>query len=272
MEIFSQGWVGTAIGAIGVALAIIFHLKSRHRPGLAFAAHDVSVIGRGGAAFPDDVEVRFGGAVVPQLTSTMVFVWNSGNRTLIGKNVVEADPLRVVLPEGSRVLKCEVGVTNRRFNGWRTGPCESGSVSVGFDYLDPRDGAVIAVLHTGGLGQCTLVGTLRALPGGVSDFSRPTLPRRASSSFRDRLEVLMADLPGEISLKIGFFMFLFMLLSATGPVLSGRFGWHAVVTQAVGVGLLYVLASVAVRLSLRRMPPRELWRKAGSQWPRVDGP
>ena len=68
-DFFGAGWVGSLLGLIGIALAIIFYLRSRVRPQIAFQTDGVQLIG-GTGALPPEVEVRFRAKKVAQLART----------------------------------------------------------------------------------------------------------------------------------------------------------------------------------------------------------
>ncbi|MDE0295245.1 MAG: hypothetical protein OXI93_13740, partial [Bryobacterales bacterium] len=77
LEYLSFGWVGILVGIAGLVLTWLARKPSI----VAFQSLDVSMIG-GKAVFPDEVEVRYRGSLVPRLTSSTVWIWNAGKKTL----------------------------------------------------------------------------------------------------------------------------------------------------------------------------------------------
>ncbi len=94
LRFLSQGWVGTIVGAGGAALALFLYWRSQIPGMIAFQSHDVSMIGGGDAVFPVEVEVRYRGTSVPKLTSSTIWIWNAGKKTVRGSDVVAHDPFQ----------------------------------------------------------------------------------------------------------------------------------------------------------------------------------
>ncbi|HEY5433421.1 MAG TPA: hypothetical protein VIL06_08470, partial [Coriobacteriia bacterium] len=134
---------------------MFFYYRSRRVSRLGYQHDDVTLVGTKRAAFPSEVEIRFAGATVPRITSSRFVLWNAGNTTLHGSDIVENDPLRVELREAGTILKVTVSKTHRDVNALRVDVLTSvpASANIVFDFLDPRDGARFEVLHSGGPGQ-----------------------------------------------------------------------------------------------------------------------
>jgi hypothetical protein len=174
LEFLSQPWVGSSLGIFGIVAAVIFYLRSRRIARLSFQKDEVAIIGGSGAAFPEEVTISFAGAPVNRVTASRFVIWNSGNTTLSGSQIVQSDQLRLELKGKVNVLKIELLRVSRQVNAaWikqREGAI--GIVDVGFDYLDPSDGLAIEVLHSGGRSDLNFAGTLRGLPSGIKDYGR----------------------------------------------------------------------------------------------------
>ena len=168
IRFLSQGWVGPIIGIAGLALAAVFYLRSRKPSIIAVQSRDVSMIGIG-AVFPDDVEVRYRGTPVPRLTSSMVWVWNAGKKTVRGSDIVAHDPLR--LHFGGEVLNVRIITVTREVLRITANISEEeakkGMVCWGFEFLDPGDGGVLEVLHNGSAEAPKYTGTIIGLPEGL---------------------------------------------------------------------------------------------------------
>ena len=166
-EFLSQGWVGPIVGIAGLALAVVFYLRSRNPSIVAIQSNDVSMIGRG-AVFPDDVEVRYRGTPVPRLTSSTVWIWNAGKKTVRGSDIVAHDPLR--LHFGGDVLNVRIINMTREALRIKAKTSEEearGTVCWDFEFLDPGDGGVLEVLHNGSDEAPKYTGTIIGLPKGL---------------------------------------------------------------------------------------------------------
>lgn len=171
VDILSLPWVGTVAGIFGVGLAVFSYFRTKRSPRLAYQISEFSVVGGLGARFPQELEISFAGTKVDRVTSSRIVLWNDGNTTFDREQIVSSDPLRFQLSEG-RILQATIQNTTRDVNGVTLdSPAHSrGSVTVDFDYLDPRDGCAITIIHSGPRGSISCKGTLKELPGGPTQI------------------------------------------------------------------------------------------------------
>ena len=162
--------MGTAIGVLGIVLAVVFYMRSRRKTALAYQTSHVTLVGGRGPAFPDEVEIRFSGTVVQRVTTTRVVLWNSGNQTVYGQNIVTLDPLRIELSADRTILKTEILREPKKVNGWKVTETSPSHLRLEFDYLEPRDGLVLKVTHSGSRCEFRIAGTIQGIPAGLNDL------------------------------------------------------------------------------------------------------
>jgi hypothetical protein len=174
IDFISKPWLGSTLGFVGLAVAIIFYLRSKRKTRIAYQRDAVSIVGGGSAAFPDELEIRFAGDAVPRVTSDRIVLWNAGNTTIGGSQIVESDPLRIELSAEEAILKAWSLKVTREVNACRLEPSpDSPAIAkIKFDFLDPGDGMAFEVLHTGTRTSCSILGTIRGMPSGISNFGR----------------------------------------------------------------------------------------------------
>lgn len=138
-----------AIGLVSLALALFLYRLSRISGLVAVKSHDVAMIGGGGAVYPDAVEVRYRGNPVPRLTRSTIWIWNAGKKTVRRSDIAEHDPLRLVFD--GQVLNCRIRKLSREVTRIRANIEQEpqGAILCQFDFLDPGDGGVFEVLHSG---------------------------------------------------------------------------------------------------------------------------
>jgi len=173
LDLFSQSWFGSLLGILCLLAAIFFYWRSKRVARLAFQRDTVTLLGSSDAAFPDEVEIKFAGMPISRVTAETIVLWNAGNTTVGGSQIVAADPLRFGLKSGD-ILKTRVLKVTREVNAISLKLPSEGkkTVEIVFDYLDPEDGIAFEILHSGGRRDLEIHGTLRAMPGGVRDFGR----------------------------------------------------------------------------------------------------
>ena len=156
----------------GLALALLLYRRSRISGIIAFQSHNVSMIGGDNAVFPDETAVQYRGTPIPRLTSSTVWIWNAGKKTVKGADIVAHDPLR--LRFGGEVLDVRIRKVSRKV--LRITADTSGEIGetarCEFEFLDPGDGGVLEVLHTGSAEAPECTGTIIGLPEGLRYWGR----------------------------------------------------------------------------------------------------
>ncbi len=177
----SPGWVGSAIsltgllvGLISIVAALLIYRASRVGGRLAYQRHCAVRISSTLREVSGDVEIRFRGRRVPHLTKTLLVIWNSGKATIRGRDIVSDDPVQFAFPNGSEILHARLLKATRphiKFEVTRRADVNN-AVTCSFDYLDPRDGAAIEILHTSVERYPLASGTIRGVPTGICDAGR----------------------------------------------------------------------------------------------------
>ena len=168
IRFLNQGWIGTLVGTVGLAVALLLYWRSRISGVIAFQSHNVAMIGGGDAVFPAEVTVQYQGTPVPGITSSTVWIWNAGKKTVKGTDIVAHDPL--LLRFGGEILNVRIRKTTReviRITADTSGEIGKTVVRCGFEFLDPGDGGVLEVLHAGSAEAPEFTGTIIGLPKGL---------------------------------------------------------------------------------------------------------
>ena len=171
ISFLNQGWVGTFVGMASLAVALFLYRRSRISGLIALQSRNVSMIAGGNPVFPDGVEVRYRGTLVPRLTSSTVWIWNAGKKTVEGSQIVDHDPLGVRF--GGEVLNVRIKKVTREVLRIKATTVKEGNTTVryDFDFLDPGDGGVIEVLHTGSAKAPECMGTIKGPSQGPRYFA-----------------------------------------------------------------------------------------------------
>lgn len=173
-DVFNQGWIGSLIGIISIGIAAYFYRQSRIGPRLVYQIKVFKIIGKDERVIPDDVKIFFNDKPVDRLVKNIIIIWNSGNATFKGENIIESNPLRAEYGKGARVMR----VTSLPIQPPKP---ENGSTAIisqtnpnevifSFDYLDPNDGAVFEIYHTGEEIIPTMRGTIIGQPKGIFNW------------------------------------------------------------------------------------------------------
>jgi hypothetical protein len=240
-DVIGQGWMGVIIGIIaGLIISYIFYTLSRIRPGMAVQKNSYTVIQPGHQVEPGELEIVFRGIKVPRLTLSIIVIWNSGNTTLQGSQAVSTDPLRIITTMESQIIEVRQKPT-RLVNGFNTSvnTAAPNELECSFDYLDPRDGVRLTILHSGN-NDVRVAGTFRGLPQGLRDLGQ--LPETK----RDRFEVILMI----VILIAGFILIV-------GPPFSDPMA-IGILLFLMAFGLSAVVFSISVLWRQRRRIPKSL--------------
>lgn len=165
-QLLTQPWFNAALGLVGGItgiIGIVLFLVARSRSRIAAQITSLELVGVN-SVLPNEIEFLFRGNKVPKVTLSRVAVWNIGNTTLKGDQIVAGDPLRIVTSEHSEILETTVLGRTRQVNEFSCNRQQDllNEATCMFDYLDPEDGALIQVIHTG-TDKVKVVGTLRGI-------------------------------------------------------------------------------------------------------------
>lgn len=154
---------------ISVVIAWIFYRLELKPVRLSFKSRSIQLIGHN-AALPSEVEFFFSGKKIPSVARAVVMVWNSGTKTVNGDAIVEKDYLRIVTGKGSEILKVMSVKTTRHVIEFSADLINDhpNEIKCNFDFLDPKDGALIEFFHTGD-DKLSILGTVRGMPKGLSN-------------------------------------------------------------------------------------------------------
>jgi hypothetical protein len=186
--VLSLPWLGTIITAFGVIAALVAafvtYLLTRQRSRLAFCFQGERLLGLASGALPEGITVSYEGEDIPRLMRSTVIIWNAGEKIILRDDVITRDPLRIQIHDG-RILSASIGRASREVVEFdiemrQDSPREA---NISFAFLDTKDGAVIEVLHTSEQRFVDVVGTIRGLPKGISNFGViPAESKRAQRS------------------------------------------------------------------------------------------
>lgn len=214
---FNQGWVGSLIGIIGIILGIFGIFSYRISKSVAKPSYQKSslrLIGRNEDNLPKYVTVTYKGNEVDRLTKTTLTIWNDGTETLDGSDVVDSDPLLISFKENDKILSYKILKKTKEANAFSLIKCEAftNKLRLEFEYLDPKDGVVIELLHDSEERYPEFSGTIKGLPSGFVDQGR--VMQRKRNNYKGPLKILLdrPKLNFVPAIMIGLVMTLFGLL------------------------------------------------------------
>lgn len=144
--------VGIIVIALAVAapiLAYVFYGKGRRLKGPSWAIRSNNLVREYTAKLPD-LDIRYKGENVENLTMSRILFWNRGADTIRRTDIASADPLRVEAVGDIKLLNIELLETNNSASQFTaTLAANQCSVLIEFEFLDRGQGAVLQVVHSG---------------------------------------------------------------------------------------------------------------------------
>jgi hypothetical protein len=162
------GPLGVILGVLGIIVAAVVAWWFARGPRLVMQASGTTLVS---TPSDDRIAVLYKGEPVPRVTQTIVWLWREGRGTVRGSDIVDDDPIVLCVPPDDRILDAgllsQSKPTNAVAVAFDASNPDAGA-SVGFAYLDPRQGAVIEVVHTAESPESVDVrGTIVGIPKGI---------------------------------------------------------------------------------------------------------
>lgn len=262
LKVLEPGWVGSIIGLVSLAAALLLYRRSRVNARPVYQQRGLRLIGSDEAILPADVEIRFRGQPVERLTKTYIVFWNAGTATIRGSDVVADDPLRCEFSQQARVLEVSLVKNTRSANKFvaMIDANRPNCVLLSLDYLDPQDGATIEILHTDSNRYPTVKGTIRGVPKGLIDRGR-IVPTRINlpppTRFNQLPPLRRVRIFALTSLALGLILVLGgVLLHDKMPLPANAL--KIVRWMLIGAGAIYIAFPVGLLWSVRRRFPAAL--------------
>ena len=150
------GFSGALFGILGVAISIIFFIRSRRFQIPAY--YKKTIHWYDGKSVPhDDIKMTFRGENITRFTISHIAFWNAGNQTIRISDFASASPLRLKIPKEIDLYDVRLtGTTTNEIGAQISLPdpdiLKAGKekeIPVIFDYLDENDGFLIQIIHNG---------------------------------------------------------------------------------------------------------------------------
>src|ERR1700675_5058659 len=137
-----------AVGIIGIATAILIYLFTRRYKRMWYAVRSFTLVERDRSTVPG-LEVLFDKKAVEALTISKIAVWNSGSDPLRKEDFPQAEPICINVGKKLEILEASIIQTSSRTCGCAIVRKARNCFEIGFEFLDPNDGLVVQIAHTG---------------------------------------------------------------------------------------------------------------------------
>ncbi len=259
-SIFNAPWFGTLIGFLGIGIGLLLYFLAKQRKKPAFQQRGLQLLGHNQGILPGQVEIRYYDRVVPRLTKTTIILWNDGDITIDGKEIVESDKLRVEFSDDCEILSCEIRKCTREVNNFRIE--KSGSPNIAnftFEFLDKNDGVVLDILHTSLQKNAAIKGTIKGVPAGFEDYGS-FLPAMSPKRIKSSLPFSGAPSLQRFATFVAIAFSFFLSLALTSQFYDFTMFVNPTVTKSISIALISIVLCVNLLMlwGIRRRHPMSL--------------
>lgn len=145
-------WLTITFGLIAIAMTVWGVRKSQRTTRVSYLLVTGSVLGRNSLGLPPKVTIAYNDEPVGDVARTSIAVWNSGNSTISGQQIIADHPPLIHFKGCGTILNAKLVHASRTTSKVRVGSSTTNSdestLRFFFDYLEPDEGAVFEILHT----------------------------------------------------------------------------------------------------------------------------
>jgi hypothetical protein len=190
--ILADAWgpIGAVLAALAIVVGGVLAWWFARGPRLVMQVSGSTLVSR-----PSDhrISVLYRDKPVQRVTQSLVWIWREGRGTIRAEDIVAADPIKLSVPDGEHVLDADVLAQSKDTNGASV-EVETDdvgtNVGVSFEYLDPRQGVLIEVLHTAeSPTEISVSGTIMGIPKGIVRVTTDTQVKMPVGVFGSSIEV-----------------------------------------------------------------------------------
>jgi hypothetical protein len=210
IDFLSSGFTGSMLGIAGLIYAVYTYRKSKIGKRLTSTRESIEIIDPDNES-SEKIEITYEGIKVPRVIKSKIILWNSGNKTIDGNDNVEKDPIRVEFGSEDRIISSSIIKTTNQSNGAELNVKEDKRILFfSFDYLDPKDGVCIEVIHTEKRIRPKVTGKIKGMPDGIKSWS---ITNKKSKIQKIIFEKINKWVFASLTLLLGIFIFSVGVLS-----------------------------------------------------------
>lgn len=167
VHFIERQWVSFAVGTLLGLLGIYISFALRSRKAATYIFREATILQPAHDSWSDLLEIKYNGVQVRGVTTVQFGIWNDGNVTINGSDIVKSHPLRIIIPDGSKILVADIFDYSREEVSATISIDQERFADIGFEFLDPGDGFTVLMLHSAKAGSVGLTGTVKGIPSGI---------------------------------------------------------------------------------------------------------
>lgn len=141
-------WGILAICTIIGVPSFIYTIVTHRRIQISYVDSSLPIIEKGTSSF-EKLSVRYNDEPVERVFVTRVAIWNSGNEEIEESRFVNGKSISLHCDEPTKILDTQIIRETDADNRFRIVECTESEIRLAMDYMNPKDGVVVQVIHTG---------------------------------------------------------------------------------------------------------------------------
>lgn len=171
-----SGWL---IGVVGLIAAFYYGIKGKSKKELSYMIVQSEKLITSGKKRVPKLHLLFESKEIYDITVTTCTIWNTGTQTINQSDIVSGNAIKICPIEGSRILDVQILATNRETNKFEIEKVEDAVAILNFDYIDPKQGATVQIVHEG----CAISFDCEIKGGAFKEKENPNLYKQKSTLY-----------------------------------------------------------------------------------------
>ena len=171
-----SGWL---IGVVGLIAAFYYGIKGKSKKELSYMIVQSEKLITSGKKRVPKLHLLFESKGIYDITVTTCTIWNTGTQTINQSDIVSGNAIKICPIEGSRILDVQILATNRETNKFEIKKVEDAVAILNFDYIDPKQGATVQIVHEG----CAISFDCEIKGGAFKEKENPNLYKQKSTLY-----------------------------------------------------------------------------------------
>lgn len=228
---------------ISLIFAVYTWIAGRKTKEISIDSYTNEIVKKGKSPI-SKLDLKFDGKAIQDLSSTIFFLWNSGNDVINHSDMVGEKSVRIAC-EGEQFLDVQIIKQSDENNAFKISDVNSNNIGMKFDYIDIGEGVKIQVLHTGSREGIHIEYKIK---GGKAIRDCATL--RGNHGFKGFVKGIIDELIPMVLLIVGMSMSV-LLCNAMGA--SSQFYEIVIFILTLLFSIILVVVYVKIKKKVRKM-------------------
>jgi hypothetical protein len=164
-----QGIATFILGAIISSILTFISVKLTSKNSkLTYESGNEVIIDRNNLAMPNELNLFYKNEQIVKLVRTVMYFWNSGNKTIRKEDLENGDKLRIELPNDTKIYSYKILKNTDKSNNFEL-YLDKNNILIYFNHLEPENGVKLEILHNNESISAKISGKVIELKGDITN-------------------------------------------------------------------------------------------------------